>query len=369
MHTLPWRRFAATGIIMLLTCPLATAGGSKEGGKVNAATWKVGLAQVKITPERPVVMSGYAGRTKPFAKVAADLYAKAMVLEDADGHRGVIVTSDLLGFPADVAEPICARIQKKTGLKRKQILLNSSHTHAGPALRLKAPAKDEAGGEAFRSVEYTRQLQDRVVEVVVQALGRLEPARLSWGGGVIDFAMNRREFTPKGIILGVNPRGLTDRGVPVLRVDGADGKLRAVLFGAAVHGTTLTQNNYELCGDFAGFAQAYVEKQLPGVQAMFMIGCAGDANPYPRGTMELTRKHGKALGEEVCRVLSKKLRPVRGPLSIAFERVNVPLLPVPSREDLQKIAADRRSAKNWARRSCSPCSTVVSSRRRPIRAR
>ena len=178
-------------------------------------------------------------------------------------------------------------------------------------MRLNAPAKDEAGGEAFRSLEYTRQLQDRVVDVVVQALLRREPARLSWGGGVIDFAMNRREFTPRGIILGVNPRGLTDRGVPVLRVDGADGKLRAVLFGAAVHGTTLTEKNYELCGDFAGFAQAYVAEHFPGVQAMFMIGCAGDANPYPRGTMELTRKHGKALGEEVCRVLGSKLRPVR----------------------------------------------------------
>ena len=47
--------------------------------------WKVGLAQVKITPERPMLMSGYGGRTKPFEKVAADLYVKALVLEDRDG--------------------------------------------------------------------------------------------------------------------------------------------------------------------------------------------------------------------------------------------------------------------------------------------
>src|SRR5437016_5473909 len=68
--------------------------------------WKVGLAQVKITPERPMLMSGYSGRTKPFEKVAADLYVKALVLEDRDGHRAVLITSDLLGFPAAVAEPI-----------------------------------------------------------------------------------------------------------------------------------------------------------------------------------------------------------------------------------------------------------------------
>jgi hypothetical protein len=310
--------------------------------------WKAGLAQVKITPENPLQLSGYGGRVKPFEKVAADLYVKVLVLEDRDGRRGVLVTSDLLGFPAAVAEPICERIREKTGLKRDQILLNSSHSHAGPLLSLKVPNKDDPGaGEALRTVEYTRQLQDKVVEAVVQALGRLEPARLSWGGGVIHFAMNRREFTPDGVILGVNPRGLADRTVPVLRVDAADGMMRAVLFGAATHGTTLGGDNYQLCGDYAGFAQAFVEERHPHVQAMFMLGCAGDSNPYPRGTMEMTRKHGTTLGEEVCRVLDGKLRPVTGPLQIAFARADLPLQPAPPREELQKLAANKRSPRSF----------------------
>jgi hypothetical protein len=300
---------------------------------------------VKITPERPMLMSGYAGRTRPFTKVTADLYVKALVLEDRAGRRAAIVTSDLLGFPAAVAEPICERIEKKTGLKRAGILLSSSHTHAGPQLGLTATAKD--GAEALRTVEYTRWLQGKVVEAVTQAAARLEPARLSWGGGVVHFVMNRREFTPKGIILGVNPRGLADRTVPVLRVDGADGKMRAVLFGAAVHGTTLGGDNYKLCGDYAGFAQASLQERYPGVQAMFLLGCAGDANPYPRGTMDMTRQHGKALSEEVGRVLEGKLRPVRGPLRIAFDRTDVPLQGSLPRAELEKLAAGR-SAKSFA---------------------
>ncbi|HZY84505.1 MAG TPA: hypothetical protein VFE78_06725, partial [Gemmataceae bacterium] len=59
------------------------------------ADWKVGLAQVKITPERPVFLAGYASRNKPFTKVEADLYAQALALEDNEGHRAVLVTSDL----------------------------------------------------------------------------------------------------------------------------------------------------------------------------------------------------------------------------------------------------------------------------------
>ena len=311
--------------------------------------WKVGLAQVKITPERPMLMSGYAGRTKPFESVATDLYVKAMVLQDSTGRRSALVTSDLLGFPAAVAEPICERVHQKIGLKREEILLNSAHTHAGPQLGLTVPPKDAAGGgEALRTVEYTRQLQDKVVDAVVQAAQRLEPARLSWGSGVIHFAMNRREFTPGGIILGVNPRGLADRSVPVLRIDSPDGTPRAVLFGAAVHGTTLGPDNLQISGDYAGFAQSYVEEKFSKVQAMFMLGCAGDANPYPRGTMELARQHGKSLGEEVCRVMIGKLRPVKGPLQVAFGHAAAPLDASLSRAELEKIANDKRNPKSYA---------------------
>jgi hypothetical protein len=291
-------------------------------------------------------MAGYSARTKPFEKVAADLFDKAMVLEDRTGQRGVVVTSDLIGFSAAVAEPICERIAKQTGLKRAQVLLNSSHTHAGPQLGLKPrPEAASGAGEAQRTVEYTRQLQDKVVEVVGRAAASLKPARLSWGGGVVHFVMNRREFTPTGVILGVNPRGPADRGVPVLRVDDADGKPLAVLFGAAVHGTTLGGDNYQVCGDYAGFAQEYILERHPGVQAMFLLGCAGDANPYPRGTLELARQHGRALADEVCRVLDGKLRPVTGPLRIAFDRVDVPLQTSLTAEELKKLAADKRSAR------------------------
>src|ERR1700731_674338 len=74
-----------------ISCLIAFA--TPIGARAGEPAWKVGLAQVKITPEQPVLLSGYGGRTKPFEKVAADLYVKAMVLDDGAGQRGVIVTS------------------------------------------------------------------------------------------------------------------------------------------------------------------------------------------------------------------------------------------------------------------------------------
>src|SRR5437660_7085030 len=278
--------------------------------------WKVGLANVKITPEKPVPMAGYASRTKPFEKVEQDIYAKAMALEDLRGNRAVLLTTDLIGISRAVAEPVCQRIQDKTKLARSQILLSSSHTHSAPILSLEERTEASVAAEDARNiVAYTHSLQEKLVDVAAQALSRLEPARLSRGSGVAHFAMNRREFTPRGVILGVNPRGLVDRSVPVLRVDSADGKLRAVLFDYACHNTTLTQTNFSLCGDYAGFAQAYIQERFPGAQAMFMIGCGGDANPYPRGTMENARELGATLGREVGRILDAPLKPVSGPLN------------------------------------------------------
>ena len=318
-----------------------------DGASAAEPAWKVGLAQIKVTPEQPVLMSGYAARTKVFEKVGTDLYVKALVLQDGDGHRGALVTSDLIGFTAAVSDPICERLLKSTGLKREEILINSSHTHTGPQISLKPAAKDDPReGENLRTIEYTRQLQDKVVEVVEQAAQRLEPAQLSWGAGVAHFVMNRREFTPNGVILGANPRGLADRSVPVLKIASPDGTPRAILFGAAVHNTTLVTDYYQICGDYAGFAQTLIQEKYPGVQAMFMLGCAGDADPYPRGNIELARQHGTALGDEVCRVLGTKLRPINGPLSVAFAAVDLPLETGLSRDDLQKLAAEKRNAKS-----------------------
>ncbi|MSU64446.1 MAG: hypothetical protein EXS31_19000 [Pedosphaera sp.] len=299
--------------------------------------WKAGLATVKITPERPVPMAGYSSRTKPFEKIEQDIYAKALALEDRQGHRAVLVTTDLLGLPKSIAEPVCDRIQQRLKLSRSQILLNSAHTHSAPILSLEERPESGVAREDWQNiVAYTRGLQDMLVEVVEQAFARLEPAQLSWGSGVAHLAMNRREFTPRGVILGVNPRGLVDRSVPVLRVDTPEGRLRAALFGYACHNTTLTQTNYNLCGDYAGFAQSYVQERLPGVQAMFMIGCGGDANPYPRGTMNNARDNGAALGQEVSRILASPMQPVRGPLTCEFDQARLPLQQL-ARAELEKM--------------------------------
>jgi neutral ceramidase len=308
-----------------------------HGARAADPQWEAGAAAIKITPQKPIVMSGYASRIKPFERVEMDLYAKALILDDGVGHRGLIITMDLIGLSAKIAEPVAQRISEKTGLKRELILLNFAHNHAGPVLSLGPREEIDDPKPAPETIEYTKWMMDQLVDLVTKAMGNLQPAKLSWSTGVANFVMNRREFTPSGIILGVNSRGRADRTVPVLRIDDEQGKLKAVLFGCACHNTTLGPNNYAICGDFAGFAQAAIEEKMPGTIALFAIGCGGDANPWPRGSMEAAKYHGKSLGEEVSRVLNGKLTPISGPLTTVYDFVDLPLKRV-TRQELVALA-------------------------------
>ena len=225
-------------VALLLACALAVVTSAPLQSQIDNSSWRIGLARVKITPENPIRMAGYASRTKPFEGVDAHLFAKAMAFEDSDGNQSLLITADMIRFPGWLSEAVCRRLKESAGIERNAVLLNASHTHTGPALdpaRYDAPADDINDSQA-----YARKLEDKLVTIGRQALADLKPARLGWDTGLVNFPMNRREFTERGVRLGVNPRGPVDRGVPVLRVDGAGGKLRAVLFGTACHNTTLT---------------------------------------------------------------------------------------------------------------------------------
>ena len=291
--------------------------------------WKVGMASVKITPASPVRMAGYGNKEREQLSqgVAADLFAKAVVLQDHSGNRALLITTDIIGFKAGDSRAIYARIEEQTGITRNQILINSSHTHTGPVVNGDAGALQHWADQTHieKTVQYTRELRDKIVGLAVSAVSKMEPARLSWGVGVATFVMNRREFTERGVRLGVNPRGLVDRSVPILKIEGINGKLRCVVFGAACHNTTLTGKHMQLSGDFAGYAQQYLEDQLDGVQAMFVQGCAGDANPFPRGEEAIARYHGKTLAGEVQRVIQSELQGVDGPIRTLLRSAELPL--------------------------------------------
>jgi len=105
-----------------------------NGQQSGSAGWKAGIARLKITPEEPIWMAGYATRVYPSEGVLTDLWAKALAIEDAKGRKVVLITTDLLGIPKGLSDEVRDQIAIKYGLTKEQTILCSAHTHTGPVL-------------------------------------------------------------------------------------------------------------------------------------------------------------------------------------------------------------------------------------------
>jgi neutral ceramidase len=308
-----------------------------SGAWQESREWKAGVATAEITPAPGLWMAGFAARTEAARGTAMPLHAKALALEDGRGQQAVLVTLDLLGVTGGMAARIAAEANRRYQLPRAALMLNASHTHCGPVVdEMLSVAYDLTPTQRAAIGDYTRDLESRVVKVIGDALAALTPARLTFGQGSCTFAANRRvQFTPDGPV---------DHAVPVLHVARATppaspaaspaAATLAIVFGYACHNTTLQAGFTRFHGDYAGVAQAALQQRHPGVTAMFISGCGADANPKPRGTIELVEQHGAALADAVDRVLpaTTAQRAIGDTLNTAFDVVNLPFAPVPDRE-------------------------------------
>jgi hypothetical protein len=297
------------------------------------ATWKAGAASVVVTPDKNLFMAGYASRKTPAEGKVQDLFAKALALEDEQGGRLVVVTMDLIGVPQVIRHNVAQRAEQQFKLPPAALLMNASHTHSGPGMRTTEPTGEEAKRPlAPEAYEYTQGLQEKLVAVIGKAIAELQPARLTWNRARCGFSMNRRRdysLAPDdpNAKLAPNPNGPVDQEVPALRVESPDGTLRAVLFGYACHNTCLGFFHY--CGDYAGYAQEYLQANRPGFAALFLQGCAGDQNPYPRRSgvvpgisdLELAQQHGRSLANAVEMAISVNPRAIHGPIRTAYEEI------------------------------------------------
>jgi neutral ceramidase len=342
---------ALPGIILVGSSLLAA--GLAWSAPADDAMWKAGTARANIAPTENMWMAGFAARTNPADGKLMDLWLKALALEDASGHRAVILTSDLLGIPQNIYQHTCASLKEKFGLGPDQIILSASHTHCGPVLRnalYDIYPLDDRQRELIE--KYSTKLEAQIVETVGEALTDLAPAQLSSGQGATGFAVNRRNNVeaqvPKLIAEG-KLKGPVDHAVPVLAVYLPDGKLKAVLCGYACHNTSLAVNQW--CGDYAGFAQMALEKSHPGAQAMFMMGCGGDQNALPRRESNLGERYGIMLAAAVEEVLVATPKNLSPELVTRMELVTLHFGATLTIDDLEKLKNDPAApTRRWATR-------------------
>ncbi len=316
---------------------------------VDAADgWRAGVARQVITPAKPMWMSGYASRNKPAAGTLHDLWAKALVLEDAEGERVALVTLDVVGIGRELSQRILDELKADYGLEPRQVALCTSHTHTGPVVGHNLGTMYFLDERQAKLVEdYANTLREHVVATVGRALESLAPVRVAQGSGKATFAVNRRNNREADV-----PRlrgedalvGPVDHSVPVLvvREPEPDGKVLAVVAGYACHATVLSF--YQWSGDWPGFAQIEIEKRFPGATALIWTGCGADQNPLPRRKVDLAERYGRMLADAVADVIRTKVVPLEPRLEAVRSDVGLDYGTLPTREQIER---DTRSANKY----------------------
>jgi len=282
---------------------LATDNGSAFRGVI-------GVAREDITPPIGIYARSWGAATHDVAEgIHRPLTATALTLK-GDGAPIALVAVDLGWWKAvDDERHVRDAVLKALDLDPARLMINMSHTHAGPATCRED--RDKPGGALI--APYLDQVRDAVVRAVRRALESAAPGVLTWTTGRCDLAVNRDLPDPDRdrFVTGFNPHATADDAVLVGRVADPSGRVRAVVVNYACHPTSLAWENKLISPDYPGAMRELIEKEVPGALALYLHGPSGEVSPRRQytGDAETADRNGRQLGYAALSALTGMLPP------------------------------------------------------------
>ena len=247
----------------------------KDGEFAVTSNLRAGVAKVDITPTE-VAGTFVIGHRRQVTGVRDPLRAGVLILDDGE-TKAAIVTMDTIGAWEDMVKSARQSIEKETGVPAANIMVSASHNHSGPGY--------------MENLRWASELIKKLSAAAREAAANMRTVNMGYGEDRISFGINRRKTIDGRAVVRLNPEGLNDPRVKVLRFD--DGKSLtpvAVLMHAVCHPCFFTWGDKgslpypkgypKMTADFPGEAQSFVE-MIYGqkTSVLFMQGCAGDIRP------------------------------------------------------------------------------------------
>jgi neutral ceramidase len=334
-------------VLMAITAPVADA-------DEQAMAWRVGVAEIDITPPVGFPMAGY------YHERLADgmldpLQARAIVFRDR-ATAAALVVCDLVGIATDLSHAIRRRASEKTGIPASNIVISATHSHTAPdymrELFLYLGQEPQDRGRA----EYIEKLIQGPVDAIASADARVMPVALSAGAATqrTSVSFNRRFVMRDGSVRTwmtyANPEvvraaGPIDPEIGLLLITGVDRQPRAILSNFALHLDTVGGTKWS--ADYPVFIERTLRQSLGAeLTSIFAIGCCGDINHSDPSRRDRNKTDfiGNSIGESIIGGLSQ-LKPIHpGSLFVKSEKVQLPLQEV-SRPEVERSAEILKLAK------------------------
>jgi neutral ceramidase len=340
--------------------------------QAGAESFRAGGARLSVEPPLGLPMIGFVRRHQPAQASAGDLEVTVAAFERGT-TRALVIGVDTLGIQGEEADALRGRVAAATGADPAAVLLNWNHTHCAPPggrslLRLCGTIEGESRDA---SLAYVGFLHEQVIAAARLAVSRLEEARVTWGLGSCDLAVNRRERTAEGrVILGWNEDGIVDRQVPVLQAQRRDGSAIATVVGYGCHTVAVGPDVLAYSADYPGPLRDAV-RDWTGGECVYLQGAAGNVLPRvgfatdfaPAAEMgrrlalaalgalagrdAWATEHARIADGSVTPISRYERRVLPSPLP-ALEAVELdvelPLLPLPTAQEIAALRADADAA-------------------------
>jgi hypothetical protein len=333
---------------------------------------RAGVGRADITPPVGIPAGGWGNQLHEISEGNdLELWATVLVVEGDDGAGAAIVDLDLCILDDAQSARARAIVAAAAGLPVECVAVGTTHNHS-------VPVTLELGGAWIRR---NRELVAPYVDSVFDAIGRAAaaastsavPVRVGAATGRSPLAVNRRMTTPDGgVTVGLEPEGVSDPTLTVVRLDGDDDRPVATIVHYACHPIILGADNTFVTPEYPGIVKRVVEAAVGG-HCLFVQGACGDVGPSELFVADLRtyRRLGAMIGHEAAgtafragwrrhRQRARRGEPSAWIASFEYERdlepdasvsVTQETLPLPLRADLgdpKRLRADAERCEDEA---------------------
>jgi hypothetical protein len=257
---------------------------------------------------------------------------RVLIMDDA-GSRFAMVTIETPSISEGVIDVAKAALNRIASVPADHAVVFATHSTSAPHISAGTPERGNAGpggrntlppgaaangaapqgggnpgpggpgGPGNRNsagtAAYGKAYEAAVEAAVRQAADSIHPARMGFGVGATSINVSRDLPTPKGWAQGNNSAGFSDKSLPVLRIDGADGNPIAIVMDVSVRSVVMDgskdgkDGSKALSADLSGAASRYVEQWYGGGTVAFLLmGAAVDQAPVLQSNRNVLNRDG-----------------------------------------------------------------------------
>ncbi|MEH6552016.1 MAG: neutral/alkaline non-lysosomal ceramidase N-terminal domain-containing protein [Pseudomonadales bacterium] len=263
---------------------------------IMAGEFEAGFSKVAITPvaHKDVVDTLQSG-PKTVGDISDPIYARALILSDGLS-RIAFISLDLMFIPSMVYAELLEGLREQSSFN--QIFLSITHSHSG-----------YVGNNNYGA------LKGKIVSAIEAAGAKLQAVKIGASEGTLDEAYNRivRHTDDSVEMLWTNParkpNRSVDQSVGVINLQKINGETLVNIVNYSAHPVvTMDLNNVVVSADYPGQLANSLKQQGEG-ETLFVLGAAGDVNPYDADTkptalsLEKSNQLGERLAAEVIEIV------------------------------------------------------------------